>query len=143
MKRFAWLFILLMPMPADTPAFIQVLVKDQPFVIEVADTLEKQERGLMYRDCLPPERGMLFVYGEEDFRTFWMKNTRITLDLLFLNRERQVVDLIPRVPPCLQDPCATYTSAVPAQYVLEIAGGRAQELKLQIGDFVFFTLPTN
>jgi uncharacterized membrane protein (UPF0127 family) len=66
-----------------------------------------------------------------------MKNTLIPLDIIFLNRERQIVDMFVSVPPCCGDPCPSYTSMFPARYVLEINGGLAKKLKLKIGDKIF------
>lgn len=117
--------------------FATVYVKEKPFRVEIADTPEKHARGLMYRRCLEPGHGMLFVFADEEVRSFWMKNTLVSLDLIFLNGDKQVVDLFGSVPPCRADPCPSYTSALPARYVLEIAGGLARKLKLEIGDKIF------
>jgi uncharacterized membrane protein (UPF0127 family) len=114
--------------------FITIFVQDKPFLAEIADTPEKHARGLMYRTHLKADYGMLFIFAEEDIRSFWMKNTLIPLDMIFLNNEKQVVDMYCSVPPCRSDPCPSYTSALPARYVLEIAGGTAKKLKLKIGD---------
>ena len=80
---------------------------------------------------------MLFVFPEEDYRSFWMKNTLISLDIIYLNRDRQIVDMFVSVPPCCGDPCPAYASKFPARYVLEIKGGMAKKLKLKIGDKIF------
>jgi uncharacterized protein len=117
--------------------FITIFVQGKPFNTEIADTAEKHARGLMFRTQIKADYGMLFVFSEEDIRSFWMKNTLIPLDMIFLNNEKQVVDLFCSVPPCRGDPCPGYTSALPARYVLEIAGGTAKKLKLKIGDKIF------
>lgn len=117
--------------------FITIFIQDKPFFTEIADTPEKHARGLMFRTHIRADYGMLFVFAEEDIRSFWMKNTLIPLDMIFLNNEKQVVDLFCSVPPCRGDPCPGYTSALPARYVLEIAGGTAKKLKLKIGDKIF------
>ncbi len=117
--------------------FVTVYINDKPFQAEIADTPEKLARGLMFRRCLKDGYGMLFVFPDEEVRSFWMKNTLIPLDMIFLNSDRQVVDLFASVPPCRRDPCPSYTSALPARYVLEIAGGLAAKLKLQVGDKIF------
>ena len=108
--------------------------------MEIADTEEKQMVGLMYRKSIPDDFGMLFVDSEEGPHSMWMKNTLVHLDLIFLNRGRQVVDMYINVPPCEKDPCVSYPSRVPAQYVLELRGKRAGELGLKIGDTLYFTL---
>ena len=84
---------------------------------EIADTPEQHAMGLMYPPASPKsDYGMLFIFADEDIRSFWMKNTLIPLDMIFLNRDRQVVDMFMRVPPCRGDPCPSYASEVPAQY---------------------------
>ena len=117
--------------------FVTVYIHDTPFQAEIADTPEKHARGLMFRRCLKDGYGMLFVFPDEEVRSFWMKNTLIPLDMIFLNGDRQVVDLFSSVPPCRSADCPSYTSALPARYVLEIAGGLAKKLKLQVGDKIF------
>jgi uncharacterized membrane protein (UPF0127 family) len=120
--------------------FITIFVQDRPFFAEIADTPEKHARGLMYRTHLKADYGMLFIFSDEDIRSFWMKNTLIPLDMVFLNNEKQVVDMYCSVPPCRSDPCPSYTSALPARYVLEIAGGTAKKLKLKIGDKILIPI---
>jgi len=120
--------------------FITIYVKDKPFRVEIADTPEKHARGLMFRRCLKDGYGMLFVFSEEEIRSFWMKNTLIALDMVFINGDRQVVDLLGSVPPCRADPCPSYTSALPARFVLEIAGGQAEKLGLKTGDKIFIPI---
>jgi uncharacterized membrane protein (UPF0127 family) len=120
--------------------FVTVYVQDKLFQAEIADTPEKQARGLMFRRCLKDGYGMLFVFADEEVRSFWMKNTLIPLDMIFLNSDKQVVDLFSSVPPCRADPCPSYTSALPARYVLEIAGGLAKKLKLRVGDKIFVAI---
>jgi len=120
--------------------FITIFIQDKPFFTEIADTPEKQVMGLMFRTHVRADYGMLFVFAEEDIRSFWMKNTLVPLDMIFLNNEKQIVDLFCSVPPCRRDPCTSYTSALPARYVLEIRGGSARKLKLKIGDKIFIPI---
>ncbi len=109
----------------------------QGFVIqaELADTPLKRARGLMYRESLPDDRGMLFIFGEAQAWTFWMKNTKIPLDILWLNEQKQIVHIESNVPICTLtgDACPQYQSNQPAMYVLELRGGRATALKLTRG----------
>ena len=72
---------------------ISLYIGEEKFKVEIADTAEKQARGLMFRKSIPDDFGMLFVYDDEDIRGFWMKNTLAHLDLIYLNREKQVVDI--------------------------------------------------
>jgi len=120
--------------------FMTVFVKDAPFRVEIADTPEKHALGLMYRRSLKSDYGMLFIFADEEVRSFWMKNTLIPLDMIFINNDRQVVDVLHAVPPCPGDPCPSYTSAYPARFVLEIAGGMAKKLKLEPGDKIFMII---
>lgn len=119
---------------------IPLYIGSAEFTVEIADTVEKQMVGLMFRKSIPDDFGMLFVNNEEGNHSMWMKNTLVHLDLIFLNKGRQVVDMYINVPPCEKDPCESYPSRVPAQYVLELRGNRAKELNLKIGDTLFFTL---
>lgn len=121
--------------------FIPLYIGSEKFTVEIADTLEKQMLGLMFRKSIPDDFGMLFVHDDEDIRSMWMKNTLIRLDLIFLDKNRQVVDMFINVPPCKADPCDSYISRKPAQYVLELRGNRASELGLKMGDVIFFVLP--
>ncbi|MCX6555964.1 MAG: DUF192 domain-containing protein [Candidatus Aminicenantes bacterium] len=117
--------------------FVTIYVQDKPFQVEIADTPEKHALGLMFRRCIRDDYGMLFVFPGEDFRSFWMKNTRISLDIIYLNGGQQIVDMHLAVPPCISDPCPGYDSKYPARYVLELKGGMAKKMNLQIGDKIF------
>jgi hypothetical protein len=120
--------------------FMTVFVKDKPFRVEIADTPEKHALGLMHRRSLKNDCGMLFIFADEEVRSFWMKNTLIPLDMIFINGDRQVVDLFHDVPPCPADPCPSYTSAYPARFVLELAGGQSKKLELRVGDKIFMVI---
>ncbi len=117
---------------------IPLCIGSVEFTVEIADTEERQMLGLMFRKTIPDDFGMLFVNNAEDYHNMWMKNTLVHLDLIFLNKSRQVVDMYINVPPCEKDPCESYPSRVRAQYVLELRGNRAKELNLKIGDTLFF-----
>lgn len=101
--------------------------------LEVAKTPEQQEMGLMYRSFLPNNRGMLFEFGAPRYTRFWMKNTLVPLDIIFL-KGKEVKAIIANVPPCTSDPCKSYGPSVEIDRVIEIAGGRAAELGLKVGD---------
>lgn len=106
--------------------------------LEIADDAEERRDGLMFRTSLDEDAGMLFVFEQESPRSFWMKNTLIPLDVLYINSSFEIVD-IKNMPPCGDlDPCPSYPSAAPAQYALEINGGRATELNIRIGDTLRF-----
>ena len=103
----------------------------------VADD-ELRARGLMYRDHLAPNAGMLFFFKEEEPHSFWMKNTRIPLDMIFLDTNRRIVGIERDVPPCKVMDCPSYGPAAPSRYVLEVAGGVAQQHGLKSGDVLRF-----
>jgi len=122
------------------PMFISMFIKSEEIVVEIADTNQKKALGLMFRKSIPDNYGMLFIYSEEDQRAMWMKNALVSLDLIFLNAQKEVVEIIRNVPPCKKDPCKTYISKIKAQYVLEVRGNRSKEIELQAGDRLFFIL---
>jgi YVTN family beta-propeller protein len=102
--------------------------------VEVPDDPEESMRGLMFRIHLPWNAGMLFPYSNEEPRTFWMKNTLIPLDMIFVDSSSKIVEIKENVPPCEQDQCPTYPSKEPAQYVLEVNAGFVQEKGVKVGD---------
>jgi YVTN family beta-propeller protein len=102
--------------------------------VEVPDDQEEFMRGLMFRQNLPWNAGMLFAFNNEEPRTFWMKNTLIPLDMIFVDSGSKIVDIIENVPPCEQDECPSYPSKEPAEYVLEVNSGFVQDNGIKIGD---------
>ena len=104
-------------------------------------TAEERGRGMMYRDHLAEDRGMLFVFPEEGVHRFWMMNCRIELDIVFIGADRRVVSIARRAQPCRKEPCERYTPEGRVGYALEIAGGLAGKLGLAAGDLVEFKAP--
>jgi YVTN family beta-propeller protein len=102
--------------------------------VEVPDDREEFARGLMFRKHLPWNAGMLFAFDDEEPRRFWMKNTLIPLDMIFVDSSSKIIDIKENVPPCKQEECPTYPSKEPAQYVLEVNTGFVQENGVKIGD---------
>ena len=100
---------------------------------ELADTDEKRARGLMFREQLASDRGMLFVFSEPGQWAFWMKNTKIPLDILWLDSNKKIVDFVENIPGCLGDPCLQYQPAFDASYALEVPAGSIKRLKLARG----------
>jgi uncharacterized membrane protein (UPF0127 family) len=116
-----------------------VELRGSRFVVEVADTDAERERGLMFRDQLPADHGMLFIHDFEAPQAYWMKNTRIPLDILFFDRARRLVSMQQRVPPCSAgDHCPPYPSEGSALYVLEVNAGVAESLGARAGDQLQF-----
>ena len=101
--------------------------------LELAMTPEEIATGLMYRPALPGDRGMLFIFAQERVPSFWMKNTLISLDLVFFDSSGIVVDVIAEARPCRAEPCPYYVPDRPARAVLEIAAGQAAALGITEG----------
>lgn len=115
------------------PLTIDTAGGTQHFTVELALTPAQQEQGLMYRQRLAPDAGMLFVFPDSHIQTFWMHNTLIQLDMLFIAPGGRIVDLHERAMP-LSD--ATIVSRAPAIAVLEVNGGTVGRLGIRIGDVV-------
>ena len=111
-----------------------VEVGGERFAVEIADDDTERARGLMFRDELAAGTGMLFIHDAEEPQAYWMKNTRIPLDILYFDDARKLVTQQRNVPPCSGgDRCPSYPSDRPARYVLELNAGEAERLKLQDG----------
>jgi uncharacterized membrane protein (UPF0127 family) len=104
------------------------------FAVEIADTRERQALGLMFRDSMPADQGMLFIFPGEAQRSFWMKNTHISLDIMYFDKDLKLVSISADTPPCRVRYCPSYPSAEPAKYVLELNAGVASELGVGVGD---------
>lgn len=117
------------------PVTAQVDVNGEVIQLEVAETQQQQAMGFMYRSEIPDDRGMLFPFSPPRRVSFWMKNVRVPLDMVFL-RDGQVVAIAADVPPCTSDPCPTYGPPAVIDTVMELRGGRAAELGLQAGDAI-------
>jgi uncharacterized protein len=107
---------------------------------EVVTKVEDMMRGLMFRDSLAADRGMLFVYAKPGKYQFWMYQVRIPLDMIWLDRSRKIVEIEANVPPCKTraSECSQYGGQSDAQYVLELAGGVAAKHGLRTGDTLAF-----
>lgn len=109
------------------------------YSVEVADTDEERARGLMFRDSMGAEKGMLFIHDIEEPQAYWMKNTRIPLDILYFDNAKRLVAQQRDVPACtLGDGCPPYPSNAPARYVLELNAGQAEAMGLKDGAEIKF-----
>ncbi len=107
--------------------------------VEVADDDAERARGLMFRDELAADRGMLFIHERMEPQSYWMKDTRIPLGILYFDDARRLVSQQRDVPPCtLGDACPPYPSDAPARYVLELNAGEAARLGLRDGAQLHF-----
>jgi uncharacterized membrane protein (UPF0127 family) len=106
--------------------------------VELATTEAERATGLMYRESLAPDAGMLFLFDAPDLRPFWMKNCRFSLDIVHLASDGTVVDVLANVPPCAADPCPSYAPKAESTTVLELNGGAAAKSGLVPGARVRF-----
>lgn len=117
----------------QVPLTIESRGKRHAFVVEVAQTPEQQTMGLMYRQSLAPDRGMIFPHDTPRPASFWMKNTLIPLDLVFIRPDGTISSIAANAVPLSLEPIP---SGEPVAAVLEIAGGRSAELGIGHGDKV-------
>ncbi len=130
------------PPPAATQnaqAGARVLFPDGFVVrVEIAADGENRAQGLMYRDHLEPGAGMLFFFPEVGEYPFWMKNTRIPLDMIWIDAQKRIAHIAHNVPPCQIEDCPSYPPNAQALYVLEVAAGVAKQHALKDGDLLRF-----
>jgi uncharacterized membrane protein (UPF0127 family) len=119
------------PTLPQMPLVLQSAKGPTRFTVEMATTWPQQEVGLMFRKSIGPNAGMLFDFVNESNQNFWMKNTLIPLDLLFIKANGTIVRIAANAKPLSTDSIPSYE---PVRAVLEIAGGRAAELGLKPGD---------
>ena len=117
---------------------VTITTKDRrkvSFAVEIADTPSKREMGLQYRRDLAADRGMIFLFPAQSQQSFWMKNTPLPLDMIFINRERKIVGIVEQTVPFSLD---ARSVTAPSQFVLEINGGLAKRHGIKAGDAVRF-----
>ncbi|MFC4726638.1 DUF192 domain-containing protein [Coralloluteibacterium thermophilus] len=132
------LWALALPGCASSEPWVEL--RGQRFTVELAMDDESRARGLMFREEMAQDRGMLFIHEEEAPLAYWMKNTRIPLDILYFDAERRLVSAQLGVPTCSAgDRCPPYPSERPALYVLELNAGVARRLGVQRGDTLTFS----
>ncbi len=111
--------------------------------VETARNDQEWAEGLMNRSALAADRGMLFLFPNPEQRTFWMKNTLLPLDILFLDQNKKVISIVNHANPCA-DPtghmCARYVSTLPAKYVLELKADQSKERQILAGSQAYWIL---
>lgn len=128
------------PVPPTAPSaapkvYLSSPAGDMPVTVEVVRTKAKIQRGLMYREHLPPDDGMLFIMGYEDDHTFYMRNTLIPLDMLFITKDLTVAGIVERAEPRTE---TLRSVGAPSLYVLEVNGGWAKAHQITSGAKVRF-----
>ena len=101
--------------------------------VEIADDNDERAKGLMFREKLDENEGMLFVFDDESYQTFWMKNMLIPLDIIFIGKNFEIVD-IKNAEPCKTENCILYQSSKPAMYVLEVNKGFTVKDNIKTGN---------
>lgn len=108
--------------------------------VEIAKTSKEQSHGLMYKTDLRENEGMWFPYDKERNLTFWMKNTLIPLDIIFIDANNKIINISKNTPPCKSSNCPTYSSTSPAKYVLELNAGFSDNHFLNTGDKIYLLI---
>ena len=128
-----------------TPAVIPLkLPSGKVLQTEVMVSDEDRAMGLMFRDSLPADRALLFIFEQPDFHAIWMKNCKFPIDIVWLDAEGKVVHVAPKVPPCTakeDKDCPVYYPISRASYVVELNAGQARREKALVGSTLTFTLP--
>ena len=131
------------PAPSDAtlPTIPVTLPNGVVVRAELATDPSDQQRGLMFRTSLAADRGMLFVFSKPGSHPFWMFQTLIPLDIIWMDAIHRIVFLSPNTPPCpspTPQQCPNYGGEPPAQFVLELAAGSIASHRLQLGDTLRF-----
>lgn len=132
-------FLLAAAARAEEPAILEIASRTgvHVFAVEIADTDEERAKGLMFRKHLPEGRGMLFDFGREQDVSMWMKNTYISLDMLFIRGDGRILRIAEHTEPLST---RTIPSGGPVRAVLEVAAGTARRLGIAPGDRVAFPI---
>jgi uncharacterized membrane protein (UPF0127 family) len=138
-RRLVFLFFFLLTFYPDgswaqegKKSFLPLTIKGKTIKGEVARTGKEKERGLMFRERLGKDEGMLFVYEREEMLSFWMKNTRLPLSIAFIDKDGRIVDIQDMEPFSPE----THVSAYPAKYALEMNRGWFKREGIKVGDLV-------
>ena len=135
MKSWFLLFILLFLSISCTNTSPQVCFDEKCVNVEIADEKEEITTGLMFRESLAKDSGMLFVFPEEGVHKFWMKNTLIPLDMIWIN-DNEIIYIKDNALPCKTEVCESYGPDKEAKYVLEVNSGFVEENEVDVGDTV-------
>jgi len=111
-----------------------ICINDNCFKVEIVKNQKDKEKGLSFKESLPINAGMLFVYKKEDFYSFWMKDMNFSLDIIWINKNKKIVHIEKNVPPCNTKKCQKYRPTQKAMYVLEINSNLTEKLKIKKGD---------
>ena len=127
--------------PTGSPRAQVALPSGRVLQVEVADTPAARELGYMFREKISDDEGMIFMMEQPGFHSFWMKNCKVSLDILWLDEGWKVVHLERRLPPCREEPCPSYAPMQSSLYVLELRGGLADKEGLGLGSHIIYHPP--
>jgi uncharacterized protein len=130
----AGFFLLTLAFPCFAGTRQNICFKNTCVSIEISDSEISRAKGLMFRENLPKNSGMFFIFPEEGVYSFWMKNTLIPLDIIWLDKDLRVVYIESFVPPCKRYDCPSYGPQVKAKYVLEVNAGFCGSHQVKIND---------
>ncbi|MDN5211432.1 DUF192 domain-containing protein [Fulvivirgaceae bacterium BMA12] len=108
--------------------------------IEVADNAQDRAQGMMHRTAMPDDRGMLFIFKEEREQSFWMKNTPLSLDIIYVNKGKEIVTIYKHTQPYSENPIPSFKEAL---YVVETVAGFCDKYDVKEGDFIEYNLQKN
>ena len=114
--------------------------QDLTIEVEVGTTSMQRAIGLMHREYMAANRGMLFVFEQEAIQRVWMKDTLIPLDILFISSQGEIVSILKNVVPCIKSPCDIYKSEGSAKYMLEINAWMSDRENIKTGQKLLFFL---
>ncbi|MFH0820710.1 MAG: DUF192 domain-containing protein [Candidatus Peregrinibacteria bacterium] len=124
--------------PRDYRAAIRIktVQTEHRLRVSLASTPDERAMGLMFVKKLSKNGGKLFIFDQPEVVSFWMKNTRIPLDMIFIGEDYKIKSIVHDVPPCPKgtEACTTYPSTEPVKYVLEVEAGYAEKHQIQVGD---------
>ena len=142
LRKFLWVSVLVAalssPLSCRPDPRVVVLTKGGKEIalrVEIADTPAKRELGLQYRRELRDDQGMLFLFPVEQTQSFWMKNTPLPLDIIFIRSDSKIVGIIHQAVPFSTN---SLSVSAPSQFVLEIKGGLSRRSEIEVGDAVRF-----
>ena len=115
-----------------------VCFEERCFIVEIANNDEERQKGLMFRESLARDAGMFFVFERPGRHGFWMKNTLISLDIIWISEDQEVVYIKEDALPCGNEVCLSINPTAEALYVLEINSGLVEKLGIKVGDEVEF-----
>lgn len=120
------------------PQYESVCIRNACVRAEIADTPESRRQGLMFRERLYEKEGMLFIFDREERQSFWMKNMKFPLDIIWISADKRIVSMAERLQPCGNIACESVRPPSKAKFVLEVRAGFARQYGITPGDFVTF-----